>query len=101
MCVVVALADGARGRSIGGTARPPAAGIAGAQREGRIRALMGHYRAAITGQLGVAVLEALPAFPLTLETGDVFPVAAVGPLPGLGHLGMRQPRVGPSAYGEP
>jgi hypothetical protein len=112
MCVVVALADESRARRAGddtratfrlgaGTVHLRDPGIPGAQRDGRVRTLVGHDRAAITGQLGVTVLEALAALPLAMETGDVLPVTAVGALPGLGHLGLRQARVGPPAHREP
>jgi hypothetical protein len=112
MCVLVAFADQTRARRASnetgpvcrlgaGTVRPRDLWISGAQRDGRVRTLVGHDRAAITGQLGVAVLEALALLPLALETGDVLPVAFVGALPGLGHLGLRQARVGPPAHCEP
>ena len=75
--------------------------VAGAQRDGRVMTLVGHDRADISCQLRVTVLEATALLPLSLETGDVLGITAVGTLPGLGHLGLRQARVGPPAHCEP
>jgi hypothetical protein len=75
--------------------------VAGAQRGGRVTTFVGHDRPDIPCQLRVTVLEAAALLPLSLKTGDVLGVAAVGPPPGLGHPGLRQAGVGPPAHGEP